>query len=99
MIMGKEKILPIFAMVVLLIGISSAIYVHANQINKDTITINGSEYSIDEVFSIAEPKTIETDEGVKTGVSLEDLLIKTGVSCTRCNDYTFKGKDGYQHVH
>jgi len=48
--MGKEKIIPILAMTLLLIGIFSAIYVHANQINKDTIAINGEEYSINQIF-------------------------------------------------
>ena len=96
--LGKEKIIPILAMIVLLIGIFSTVYVHASQIDKDTITINGQEYTIDQIFSIAESKTIETDEGAKTGISLEDLMIKVGISCQNCNKYTFKAKDGYQQT-
>ena len=57
MILGKEKLIPIFAMIVLLIGTFSAIYVHATQIDKDSITINGQEYTIDQIFSVAESKT------------------------------------------
>lgn len=93
---GKEKILPILAMIVLLLGIFSTVYVHATQINKDTITINGEEYTIEQIFMIIESKTIETAEGKKTGVSLEDLMIKAGISCTSCNKYTIKAEDGYQ---
>jgi len=98
MIMGKEKFIPVIAMILLLIGIFSAIYVHANQINKDTITINNEEYTIDQIFSLAKTKTIQTDEGEKTGVSLEELMNKVGISCTDCNKYTFKAKDGYQQT-
>jgi len=98
MILGKEKLIPIFAMVVLLIGTFSAIYVNASQIEKDSITINNQEYTIDQIFTIAESMSIETDEGVKTGVSLIDLMKQVGISCTSCNEYTFKAKDGYQQT-
>jgi len=96
--LGKEKLIPIFAMIVLLIGTFSVIYVHASQIDKNTITINSQEYTIDEIFSLAESKTIETDEGIKSGVSLADLISKVGISCTSCSKYTFKAKDGYQQT-
>ena len=98
MTFGKEKIIPVLAITVLLIGISSAIYVHATQVDKETITINDQEYTIDQIFSIAEPKTIDTDEGIKSGVSLSDLMLKVGISCKSCNKYTFKAKDGYQQT-
>ena len=98
MTMGKEKLIPIFAMIVLLIGTFSAIYVHATQVNKDTITINGQEYSIDQLFSMADLRTIETDEGEKTGIALDDLMIKVGIGCLSCNDYTIKAKDKYQQT-
>ena len=86
MILGKEKLIPIFAMLVLLIGSFSVIYVHASQVDKDTITINNQEYTIEQIFSIAESMTIETDEGIKSGVSLSDLIIQVGISCKSCNE-------------
>jgi len=98
MILGKEKLIPIFAMVVLLVGTFSAIYVHASQIEKDSITINSQEYTIDQIFIIAESMSIETDEGVKSGVSLMDLINQVGIGCISCNEYTFKAKDGYQQT-
>jgi hypothetical protein len=94
---GKELI-PIIAMIVLLIGTVSTLYVHATHINKDTITINGQEYSIDQLFSMVDTKTIETNEGVKTGIALDDLMIKVGISCMSCNDYIIKAKDKYQQT-
>lgn len=96
--MGKEKIIPIIAMVVLLIGIFSTIYVHANQIDKDTIKINGQEFTMDQLFSIGIINVIETDEGEKTGIALNELMPAVGVGCTNCHKYTIKAKDGYQQT-
>jgi len=98
MTLGKEKLIPILAMVVLLIGTFSAIFVNATLVDKNTITINGNEYSIEQIFSITESKEIETDEGKKSGISLEDLMIQSGISCLTCYKYTFKAKDGYQQT-
>jgi hypothetical protein len=94
---GKE-IIPIIAMIVLLIGTASTLYVHATQINKDTITINGQEFSIDQLFSMVDTKTIETNEGEKTGIALDDLMIKVGIGCMSCNNYIIKAKDKYQQT-
>jgi hypothetical protein len=98
MIMGKDKLIPVIAMILILIGVSAALYVHATQVNKDTITIKGEEYTIDQIFTLAEKKTITTDDGEKTGVSLEDLMKKVGVSCTSCSTYTFKASDAYEQT-
>ena len=94
--MGKEKIIPILALIVIVIGGTSTAYVYVTQIDKDTITINGEEYTIDQIFYMGEIKTIQTIEGEKTGVALDDLIIKAGVGCPSCYEYTIKAKDGYQ---
>ncbi|KYK30624.1 MAG: hypothetical protein AYK22_03320 [Thermoplasmatales archaeon SG8-52-3] len=96
--MGKEKIIPIIAMVVLIIGIISTIYVHASQIEKDTIKINGQDFTIDQLFSIGVTNEIETDEGEKEGIALDKLMVAVGVGCTDCHKYTIKAKDGYQQT-
>jgi hypothetical protein len=98
MITGKEKAIPIIAMIVLLIGIFSTIYVHANQIEKDTIRINGRDFTLEQLFTNEVVRVIETDEGVKTGIALDQIIIKSGVGCTSCYDYTIKAKDGYQQT-
>ena len=98
MIIGKEKIIPIIAMIVLLTGIFSTIYVNANQIEKNSIKINGQEYTLDQLILLGVKRVIETDEGEKTGVALDELITKVGVVCTQCQDYTIKAKDGYQQT-
>jgi hypothetical protein len=94
--MGKEKIIPILALIVILICGTSTAYVYVTQINKDTITINGQEYSVEQIFYIGVQKTIQTVDGEKKGISLEDMITKVGVGCPSCHEYIIKGKDGYQ---
>lgn len=96
--MGKEKIIPIIAMSVLLIGIVSTIYVHATQLEQSTLKINGQDYTLDQLFLIGEIRVIETDEGDKTGIALDDLISKVGVGCPQCQKYTIKAKDRYQQT-
>lgn len=98
MIMGKEKIIPIFALIVILVGIFSTIYVNGTNIDKDTIKINGQDYTIDQLFSMGKIRVIETDEGEKTGIALDDLIPKMGVGCPQCVKYTIKAKDKYQQT-
>ena len=94
--MGKEKIIPILALIVIIICGTSTAYVYVTQINKETITINWQEYSVEQIFYMGVQKTIQTVEGEKKGISLEDLIPKVGVGCPSCHEYTIKGKDGYQ---
>ncbi len=96
--MGKEKLLPVFAIAVLLIGCFSALYVNATEVNSKTIKIIDQEYTISQIFSLADTRTIITDEGEKTGVALDDLIIKTSGKCYSCSKYTFKAKDSYQQT-
>ncbi len=98
MTLGKEKIIPIIAICLLLVGTSSAIYVHDTQIDKDTIKINGDEYTINQIFDIGSIKTIDTDDGKKTGIGLEDLIYKLGVNCPECHLYIIKANDKYQQT-
>lgn len=98
MISGKEKIISILAISVLLLGIFSALYVNATQINKDSITINGNEYNMNQIFSMCTKRSIETDEGEKIGIALDDLMSKVGVNCPACHNYVIKAEDKYQQT-
>ena len=96
--MGKEKLLPVFAIAVLIIGCFFSLYVNAIEGDSKTIKINNEEYTISQIFNLANTRTIITDEGEKTGVALDDLIINTAGKCYSCNAYTFKSKDGYQQT-
>lgn len=96
--MGKEKLIPICALIILLIGSSSTVYVYATQNNvetdADTITVHNQHYTIEEIFSIAEPRTFDSLNF--SGVALDDLIIKSSVDCPECYTYTITGEGGYQ---
>lgn len=94
--MGKEYIIPLLALIIIIMGGISTAYVYATQIDKETITLNEQEYTIDQIFYIGKTKTIQTIDGDKTGISLEDLILKSGVGCPSCHKYTIKAKDGYE---
>ena len=92
--MGKEKIIQIVALVVMLIGIGSSIYVYATEVNTDKITVNDQQYTIDQIFSIAEIKEVGTAD--YSGVALDDLVKKVGVGHPEEHEYTIIASDGYQ---
>ena len=90
--MGKEKLIPILAVAVLFIGSLSSIYVYATQINSEYIDINGQEYTVDQLFFIGEERTFETF----SGIALDTLMMKIGISEPEKHEYTIIASDGYQ---
>ena len=92
--MGKDRLLPIFALLILLIGSISSIYVYATQATTNTLLVNGQRYTIDQLFSLAKPRLF--NESQYSGIALDDLMLKTGVSQPEQHRYTLKGADGYE---
>ena len=92
--MGKDRLLPIFALLILLIASVSSIYVYATQTTTETLLINGQHYTIDQLFSLTKSRTLNDSQ--YTGIALDDLLLKTGVSHPEKHTYTLKGVDGYE---
>ncbi|MCD6356893.1 MAG: hypothetical protein J7L66_06355 [Anaerolineaceae bacterium] len=90
--MKKNKLILIFAIVVILVGIGSSVYVNALQVDTKHITVNGQDFSIDQLFDNSEEKTYET----YSGIALDDMIIKAGVEHPEKHEYTFIGADGYQ---
>jgi hypothetical protein len=99
---GNQNIIPLLAMVVLIIGSVSTIYVHANQsvhnYESESIIINNHSFEITTIFDIYSNITIETDIGEKTGISLSEILLSTEIDCPSCHSYTIKATDGYQQT-
>jgi hypothetical protein len=92
--MGKDRLLPIFALLILLIGSISSIYVYATQTTTNTLLVNGQRYTMDQLFSLAQPRTL--NESQYTGIALDDLMLKIGVPQPEQHKYTLRGSDGYE---
>ena len=92
--MGKDRLLPILALIILCIASSSSLYVYASQTTTETVRINGQQYTIDQLFSLAKPRTFNDSQ--YTGIALDDLMQKTGISNPEQHTYTLKGSDGYE---
>ncbi len=92
--MEKKKLISIFAIIVILVGIGSSVYVNAAQVDSKHINVNGQDYTIDQLFDISEEKTYET----YFGIALDDLMVKTGVENPEEHEYTIIGQDGYQQT-
>ena len=92
--MGKDRLIPIFALLLLIIGSVSSIYVYATQTTTNTLQVNGQSYTMNQLFSLAQLRTL--NESQYTGIALDDLMVKTGVTQPEQHQYTLKGSDGYE---
>jgi|GEM_PF-438505 len=92
--MGKDYLLPIIALSILFIASGSSLYVYATQTTTDTMVINGHQYTIDQLFSLAQQRTLNDSRYI--GVALDDLMLRTGVTNPDQHQYTIKGADGYE---
>lgn len=98
----KQNIIPFLAMMVLIIGMVSTVYVHTNQaqqsIDAHSILIDNQVLKTKELFTTFSTMTIETDDGNKTGISLSEIIISLSFDCTDCHTYLIKSSDGYQQT-
>jgi hypothetical protein len=92
--MGKDRLLPVLALLILITASTASLYVHAIQTTTETLIVNGQDYTIDQLFSLARPRSLNESEF--TGIALDDLLLKTGVSNPEQHQYTLRGADGYE---
>jgi hypothetical protein len=92
--MGKDRLLPIFAILILIISGISSTYIYATQATTNTLLVNGQQYTIDQLFSLVQPRTL--NESQYTGIALDDLMLKTGVTNPEQHTYTLRGSDGYE---
>jgi septum formation inhibitor MinC len=90
--MRNIRALPILAIIILLVGVGSSIYVNSQKNDSTSITINNEECSVNQISQMVQEKSIEAD----TGFSLDQLVIETGVASPETHEYTIIGSDGYQ---
>jgi hypothetical protein len=97
MILKKEIIIPLLAILVLSAGTVSSIYIYSNQLNSDIddkiIIISNEEISIDWIFSNVEIKNFKDLNS--SGIALDKLIMLIGIICPSCYNYRFIGNDGY----
>ena len=89
---STSKFIPIVALIIILIGAGSSAYVYVTTIDSDYTRINGQDYTIDQLLFIGEERTIE----IYTGIALDDLIVKIGVSNPGKHEYTIIAADAYQ---
>ncbi|MBN1860383.1 MAG: hypothetical protein JW840_02855 [Candidatus Thermoplasmatota archaeon] len=92
--MGKDRLLPICAICILIVACTSSLYVHALQTTSETLNVNGQDYTIDQLFSLAKPRQFNDSQHV--GIALDDVLVKTGVPNPEQHTFTLRGADGYE---
>ena len=92
--MGKDQVLPLLALLMLLTASSTSLYVYATETTIYTILVNNQEYSIDQLFSFTVSRSFH--ELNYSGIALDDLMVKTGVINPDQHTYTLRGADGYE---
>lgn len=90
--MKKNNYLPIFAIIILLVGIGSSLYVNAAKIDSANIMIHGDEFTVDQLFQMVKEKSIEAE----SGIALDGLMEEIGITDPEKFEYTIIGADGYQ---
>jgi len=90
--MGKERLIPLLALLVLVLSSISTVYVYAIQSNSEVIDIQGQEYTIDQLFYLGDEQEIED----YAGAGLATIMKKIGIRNPEEHDYTIIGADGYQ---
>jgi hypothetical protein len=92
--MGKDRLLPLFALLILTIGCVSSVYVYAHQTSTETIQVNGQPYTIDELFALSQPRVFKNLN--YSGIALDDMIMEIGVTYPDQHTFLIKGADGYE---
>jgi hypothetical protein len=92
--MGKDRFIPVIALIILVVASISSVYVYTTQASTDSILINGQHYTVDQLFSSTKPRAFADLN--YSGIALDDLVIRTGVKNPESHTYTIIGSDDYQ---
>lgn len=98
--MYRERLVPIFAILILVIGFFSSLYVYAfddnDKILGEKIAVNDVSFNVISLFENGESRNFE--ELNESGVALDYIIIVSGVTCPSCNSYRIIGVDGYSQT-
>jgi len=90
--MRSIRALPFLAIIILLVGVGSSIFVNSQKNDSTSITINNEEYTVSQISEMVEEKSIEAE----SGFPLDQLIIEIGIASPETHEYTIIGSDGYQ---
>jgi len=95
--MRVERFVPAIAILLLIVGIFSTVYVQSLQERTDGeyVKINGERFTSNEIQKCSEKKIKASEGGEYTGISLADMINKSGVKDPETHKYKIIGSDGY----
>ena len=100
MTISKERIIPLIAICVLLMGSFSSIYVFAVDTdyatNQDVVIINDEEFSLENLFSNTLSRNFDSMN--VSGIALDNIITSININCPSCHSYKIIGKDGYSQT-
>jgi len=94
--MSKDQLISILAIFVLVLSISSTLYVNTNKaelMEENQIIVNGNLFFLSDFFENIEQKIIKIDGDEFTGIPLDKIIFYSGVVCGSCHVYTIKAVD------
>jgi hypothetical protein len=95
MAMNKETILPVVAIGILVLGIGASLYVHATEEKVgETVIIGEQKFSFTYLFQVCQQRSFE--ENGYSGIALDDIVQKIGLTVPEDHGYTIIGADAYQ---
>ena len=72
-------------------------FVNSAQTDSAQITIAGDAYAVDELFAMAEERTVQAETGeTGTGAALDQIMRSVEIIDPESRQYTLMGADGYQ---
>lgn len=93
--LNKDTVIPVIAIGILLLGIGTSVYVHATEQEVgETILIGEEEVTLSYLFQICQQRSFE--DGAYSGIALDDIILKTGITAAEDHEYTIIGADAYQ---
>lgn len=84
------------AIAILLLSFTAYAYNQIPKGDSEVLVVNGAEYGWDEIFSNFDTVQFTANDAEYTGISLEELILDSGVESPESHSYRFNGLDGYQ---
>jgi len=89
--------MPVAAVIILIVALAATLYVNSTKIDTTQVVINNMEYTVDQLFQMAEERTVQAETGESgSGVALDQLVRAIGIQDPETRQYTLVGADGYQ---